>query len=126
MANRYGEAAILAARGSGSASPVAQWQRAVEKLYPTSAVAQDKNAPRGAFLGLCEVGLVKGVPAGDYSAAREHKAYAVQAVALLASSIEKLSISALWRAVANDPAKLHNNQMDIVLALWNNGLIVRK
>jgi hypothetical protein len=32
----------------------------------------------------------------------------------------------LWRAVADDPEKAHNGQIDIVLALWNNDLIVHK
>ena len=34
---------------------------------------------RGAFLGLCEEGLVKGIPAGKYSASKDNKQYAVRA-----------------------------------------------
>jgi hypothetical protein len=65
MANRYGEAALMATRHvpSGDISPVARWESAMEKLYPTSAAARKKGCPRGAFLGLCEEGLVKGIPA---------------------------------------------------------------
>ena len=85
MANRYGEAALMATRHvpSGDISPVARWESAMEKLYPTSAAARKKGCPRGAFLGLGEEGLVMGIPAGPYKASREDKAYAVRAVALL-------------------------------------------
>jgi hypothetical protein len=37
MANRYGEAALMAARlrSSGDVNPVARWESAMENLYPT-------------------------------------------------------------------------------------------
>lgn len=127
MANRYGEAALMAARGSSArTNPVALWDNAMETLYPTSPTARKKGCPRGAFLGLCEEGLVKGIPAGNYTASKDNKAYAVRAAALLIEGTRSWSITELWRAVTNDPEKTHNSQMDIVLALWKNGLIVRK
>ena len=127
MANRYGEAALLAARSSSAGiNPAARWDSAMEKLYPTSPTQQKKNCPRGAFLGLCEEGLVKGIPAGQYTTSKDNKAYVVRAAELLIEGKQKWSISELWRAVADDPEKAHNSQMDIVLALWKNGLIVRK
>ena len=118
----------MAARqgSSDGIDPVARWESAVSTLYPTSPAARKKGSPRGAFLGLCEEGLVKGIPAGRYAASANNKAYAVRAVALLIEGKQNWSTSALWRAVENDPAKLHNGQMDIVLALWKNDLIVRK
>ena len=126
MANRYGEAALIAARDSAGTSPAKRWQSAVEKVYPTSVTAQKKGCPRGAFLGLCEEGLVKGIPAGQYTTSKDNKAYVVRAAELLIEGKQKWSISELWRAVADDPERAHNSQMDIVLALWKNGLIVRK
>jgi hypothetical protein len=62
MANRYGEAAIMATRQvpSASMSPVERWEHSMMRLYPTSSVAREKSCPRGDFLGLCEEGLVKG------------------------------------------------------------------
>ena len=128
MANRYGEAALMAARraSSGDINPIACWESAVEGLYPTSPTAQQKSCPRGAFLGLCEEGLVKGIPAGHYKASRDDKAYAVRAVTLLTEGTQLRSTNALWRAVTNGAEKAHNNQMDVVLALWNNDLIVGK
>jgi hypothetical protein len=128
MANRYGEAAIMAARqaASGGNTPEAQWESAMEKLYPTSPTARRTGGPRGAFLGLCEEGLVKGIPAGHYSATRDNKNYAVRAVALLTEAKQGLSVSTLWQGVTDDPEKPHGGQMDIVMALWKNDLIVRK
>jgi hypothetical protein len=98
----------------------------MEKLYPTSPAARKKGCPRGAFLGLCEEGLVKGIPAGRYTSSNDNKDYAVRAAALLIEGKQSWSTSSLWRAVEYDPAKTHNGQMDIVLALWKNDLIVRK
>jgi hypothetical protein len=128
MANRYGEAAIMAARRNSAVGvdPIVRWESAMEKLYPTSPTARKKGCPRGAFLGLCEEGLVKGIPAGRYSSSRDNKAYAVRAAELLREGKQSWSTSSLWRAVADDPEKTHNSQMDVVMALWKNGLIVSK
>jgi hypothetical protein len=70
--------------------------------------------------------LVKGIPAGQYTASKDNKDYAVRAAELLAEGKQSWSVSALWQAVTSDPERAHNNQMDIVMALWKNGLIVRK
>jgi hypothetical protein len=126
MANRYGEAAILAAKGPSSVSPITRWENALEKLYPTSPVARMKSSPREVFLGLCEEGLIKGVPAGEYTESKNNKAYAVQAVALLIEGKQHWSRSALWQAVTNGADKKETGQIDVILALWNNGLIVGK
>ena len=128
MANRYGEAALMATRRGSSTDidPVARWESAMKQLYPTSPAARRKTCPRGAFLGLCEEGLVKDIPAGHYTASKDDKAYAVRAAALLAEGTQSWSTSALWQAVTDDPEKTHNSQMDVVLALWKNGLIACK
>jgi hypothetical protein len=69
MANRYGEAALMAARQSSSSevNPVARWESAMAPLYLTRPTARKKGCPRGAFPGLCEEGLIKGIPAGHSS-----------------------------------------------------------
>ena len=54
---------------------------AMERLYPTSPAARKKGARVEHFWGLCEEGLVKGIPAGRYAASRDNKAYAVRAAA---------------------------------------------
>ena len=97
----------------------------MSQLYPTSPLARERAAPRAAFLGLCEAGLVQGIPPGAYTASVDHKDYAVRAAALLSEGTSSWSISTLWQAVTGDPEKKHTGQMDVVLALWKNGLIVR-
>lgn len=128
MANKYGEGALLAAQQelSGNISPLARWNKAMQTLYPTSMAARKKGCPRGAFLGLCEEGMVKGIPAGRYTGSKDNKAYAIRAVELLAEGDQRWSVSALWSAVMNGSAKAHNSQMNVVLALWDNGFILRE
>jgi len=94
MANRYGEAALMATREGPAAgiSPSARWESAMQRLYPSSPTARRKSCPRGAFLGLCEEGLVKGIPAGHYTASQEKKAYAVSAAALLAEGTSVVTL----------------------------------
>jgi hypothetical protein len=115
----------MAARTSSAAGakPDACWQDAMERLYPTSPTARKKASPRGAFLGLCEEGLVTGILPGLYAASKSNKAYAVRAAALLTEGTRNWSTSALWRAVNDDPEKAHSSQMDVVMALWKNDLI---
>jgi hypothetical protein len=127
MANKYGEAALLATRMetySKAITPQQRWQEATKKLYPTSPSAQRKGGPRFAFLSLCEAGLIKGIPAGQYAPSNKDKAYALRAVALLNAGTHK-TVTTLWAEVTDGEAIPHNSQMDVVLALWKNDLIVR-
>jgi hypothetical protein len=127
MANRYGEAALLAARMEtyGKAiTPLDRWKAATQKLYPTSPSAQRKGGPRAAFLSLCEAGLVKGIPPGQYAPSNKDKAYAPRAVSLLSAGTHK-TVNALWAEVTDGEEIPHSSQMDVVLALWKNDLIVR-
>jgi hypothetical protein len=130
MANRYGEAALMAVRMEtyGKAiTPLERWEDAVKRLYPTTPAGQKKGGPRGAFLGLCEAGLVKGIPGGYgtplTSSGNRNKAYAVKAVELLRAGTAK-TVSQLWVGVTDGEVVEHASQMDVVLALWKNGLIV--
>lgn len=126
MANRYGEAALIAAnpeKNHPRATPLDRWNSATAKLYPTSPTQQRKGGPRNTFLGLCEAGLVKGIPAGSYTRSADEKEYATRAVELLRDGTAERSVNALWRQVCEDEEKPHNSQMDVVLALWKNNLI---
>ena len=127
MANRYGEAAILTARAEAEyrSHPGDRWSEMVAKLYPTSPTAQRKGGPRQAFLSLCEAGLIKGIPAGQYAAPHRGKTYATRAVSLLEAGTHT-SINSLWAEVTDGEDVPHASQMDVVMALWKNNLIVRK
>ena len=125
MANRYGEAALMAVRMETSVkalTPAERWHDAVGKLYPTIVSAQRKAAPKQTFLGLCEAGLVRGINPGQYAPSNKNKGYALAAVTLLRAGTHR-TVTQLWAAVTEGEQVLHSSQMDVVLALWKNGLI---
>jgi len=126
MANKYGEAALIAARLDVPARVTAaeRWDTAVRQLYPEKPYMQKKSAPKSVFLGLCDAGLVKGIPAAAQSAAPNRNAtYGVKAVELLRAGTHR-TVNALWAEVTSGEELAHAAQMDVVLALWKNGLIV--
>ena len=108
----------MASSQPSAGTPESRWRSALEKLYPSNLTSQKKICPCGAFLGLCEEGLIKGIPAGKYTASRENKAYAVRAVALLTEGTQSWSVNSLWKAVSDDSERAHKSQMDVVTALW--------
>lgn len=73
---------------------------------------------------MCEEGLVKGVPSGNYTRGTLNKEYAVNAVRILKVNNRKFSSEELWSAVMQENKKTSNSQMDVVLALWGEGLIL--
>jgi len=127
VANKYGEAALLAARAEAAyhSNPADRWNEIIQRLYPTSPSAQRKGGPRNAFLSLCEAGLVKGIPAGQYAPSNKNKTYATRAISLLEAGTHK-TVNTLWAEVTDGEDIPHTSQMDVVLALWKNDLIVRK
>lgn len=109
-----------------AASPMEAWKMAVEIYLPTLE-GRRKACPKGAFLGLCEEGRVQNVPFGNYTKSQLNKAYAVRAVGLLCSKPHfATDVTKLWGELmrgGDDENKRHNGQMDVVIALWNAGLI---
>jgi hypothetical protein len=124
MANQYGDAAIMAAQqgSSDSLDPGVRWDSAMKKLS-ISPNSQKKSCPKDIFLGLCEEGRVKGTPKGNYTRSKKNKAYAIRALEFLEGGADPLSAKKLWGLVTNDSGTTPNNQMEVVLALWNNDLI---
>lgn len=125
--NQYGDVAVRAVeklQSSAVDSPGAAWDEAAREIFPGRIFRQKKGCPRGAFLGLCDEGLVLGVPAGAYTRSIDNKAYALRAVELLRSVPELAAQGrrALWNRV-EAKARSHNSQMDVVLALHQNNLL---
>lgn len=125
--SKYGEVAVAAAlmvsRGQVTNPPDA-WCAAVEQIFPGRLASQRKSCPRGAFLGLCESGLVKGVPSGSYTRSRLNKKYALDALeALRENPALANSPDKLWCLIIGQNAKVENAQMDVVISLWQKGLI---
>ena len=126
--NKYGEVALRATellRAAAYKSAREAWQAAAREVFPAQRASQMKACPRSAFLGLCEEGLVVGVPAGRYTTGGDNKEYAIEAVQLLVrdSSLAEAGPGSLWLRVMNSRDKVANSQMEVVLALWAHGLI---
>lgn len=125
--SKYGEAAIKAVKICHSdfrPDPVAAWKAAVCEFLPTLE-GQKKGCPKSAFLGLCEAGFVKGISQGNYTRGRLNKEYAVQAVRLLQSDSSLANDRrGLWHRVMDGTDKKPNGQMDVVVALFEAGLLV--
>jgi hypothetical protein len=122
----YGDSAIQAVRlieKDQAMDPRMAWDSAISSLTE-SEWSIDKPCPKGAFLGLCEEGLIKGIPKGQYTKSLDNKNYALKAVKILQQSSKPRKKIDLWREVT-DRKIVQNGQMDVVLSLWNNNLIVR-
>jgi len=80
--NKYGQAALIAVRKlneSSRLSPVVAWEEATLQVFGEGP-AQKKGCPKATFLGLCEEGLVSGVPCGVYTGSKKSKLYAIRMV----------------------------------------------
>jgi hypothetical protein len=124
---KYGRAALMATkllRTREALSPRAAWLKSVRRIFPDSPSSQEKGCPRGAYLGLCEEGLVRGVPPGRYTGSRLNKLYAVRAAKVLRGRPSLAdNEDALWRVATRGDWKTPNNQMEVVIALWKQRFI---
>lgn len=131
---KYGSTAIRSVEQlrSGAESADEAWRVIAEDIFERAPEARDKACPREAFLGLCAAGLVRGVSPDTCSEASRspNRSYSVTAVQLLAANPDLVQWSkiGLWRRVLKelgaDPKKKPNEQMDVVLSLWEQGFIV--
>lgn len=122
--NKYGKTATKAVQNYRDSYSIEElWSRAAKEVFETKS-SQEKNCPKGTFLGLCEEGLVKGIPKGNYTKSEKNKSYALKAVVILKNNPNKaFTPKELWDKLALGD-KRSNSQMDVVLALWESGLII--
>ena len=129
--NQYGRAALVAVElcRNKKISPTAAWEESIAS-ETTSKSSQEKSCPKSTFLGLCEEGSIVGIVPGSYIEKDNdkcNKAYAIEAVRLLIEdSSRRVNVTALWRKVMQNVGglnKAQNNQMAVVVALWNKGEI---
>ncbi|MCO7262242.1 DUF6979 family protein [Dickeya zeae] len=118
---KYTDAALITTRScQGQEKPDVntEWLKAIRALN-----AYDESCPRCAYLGLCEEGMVKGIPAGHYglSATNKNKGYAVDAANLILSGHEPDN-KTIWQKVTDKKISDHD-QVKIVIALHNAGLL---
>ena len=136
MQRKYGEVAVEVTRHireTQEFDPDTIWKKFAEEVFGVGSSSAKKPCPRNAYVGLCEEGMISGVPAGNYAKKRNtnsNKLYAVQAVHMLRNdpSLADVEPKELWdkvmEVIEGGPDN-HNNQMDVVLALWNEDMIVR-
>jgi hypothetical protein len=127
--NKYAQAALETAKlcsQNKQISPRIAWEQVTSHIFGKGTSSQKKGCPRDAFLGLCEEGLVKDIPAGNYCDSSKNKRYALSAIALLKqdSTISNQPPLLLWKRVMKGEQKVHNSQMDVVSALWNSNLLI--
>ena len=121
--SNYGELAKLAASYARQGTrPADAWGKSAREIFPTQKASREKPCPKCAFLGLAEEGLVQGVPPGNYTKSRDNKRYALMAVKALRTDPDLVNdAKRLWEIVMAGEEKQHNEQMCVVLALWQNG-----
>lgn len=117
---RYGIAAQRAAELARKGwDPIDAWQSVVTSIFPDSRAYQMKGCPKSAFLGLAEAGHIAGVSPGKYTTSTENKRYAIDALRLLQRDGALASRpDELWRLVTKGASIKHNEQMNVVIALW--------
>ena len=126
----YGAVAVKAVKllTSGNIDrPRDAWKMAAATSETLKSISsQDKGCPRAAFLGLCQEGVVRGIPPGRYTNSKENKEYAIEAVRILQQEPALCSnLEALWKKVMKRKDKNinSNGQMEVVVSLWNDSLI---
>lgn len=130
--SKYGLAAVEAVTlitDKPDCTPFKGWNQSTNEIYGENTHSQRKGCPKNAFLGLCEEGLIRGIPKGKYVYKPDslNKMYAIEAVRLLRKNSALVNDkNRLWKEVMNGQRKSHNSQMDVVLALWNKGLIIQE
>jgi hypothetical protein len=107
--------------------PKTAWKRSAEKNMSHSEAMQKKPCPKNTFIGLCDAGLLKDI-AGKNTCTSVEKEYAKKAVELLREDEQlKENKTELWRQVLKSLGcnidKHHDSQMDVVVSLFNKGLI---
>jgi len=93
---------------------------------PRTLDGRKKACPRNAYPALCEAGAIRGTQPGQYGAPIPSKngAYALAAYRVLQGSPALSTDKRTLREVAM-PGVHDNQQIDIVVSLWNEGLLLK-
>jgi hypothetical protein len=101
--------------------------QAPKALFPDENEAQRRNAlkhtcPKGAFLGLCERGLVRDIPPGEYTRSVSSSEIAFAALQQLRADPSPIDEKAkLSKRVYGE--RTPNDEVEVVLSLWKHELI---
>lgn len=99
------------------------WRTAAQAIESES--SRKKGCPRSTFIGLCESGRIRNIPAGNYGGrpASKNAEYGIKALDTLLRSPELAEDRVLWHAIGNDGLS-PNGQMDVVISLWRAGKLI--
>ena len=128
MRNKYGKAAVDAVRliqDDKYKNPIYAWEYALSKYFPVHSSSWKKGCPRNTFLGLCEEGKVKGVSKGKYENSKKNKEYGLGMLKILKQNPDLIEHKILlWKKTVGGSNKTHNSQVDVVIALWESGVLI--
>ncbi|MBK7210541.1 MAG: hypothetical protein IPH99_09335 [Xanthomonadales bacterium] len=121
---KYNKIALDAVRHiKAGADPRSAWALSAADAYPDQSSAREKVCPRSTFLGLIDAGALVGIPAASELSKSINARYALEAIDALRSEPGLAERpSQLWERTSGAP-KQQNGQLEVVLALWNAGLI---
>lgn len=112
--NKYAQISLIAAKYvNNGICPVEAWEKASCEIYEKGSFSQKKSCPKHTFLSLY-----------DQSAQSKNADYAREALQYLR---EHTSITTtpkeLWNIILKGEIKTYNSQMDIVIALYQEGFV---
>jgi hypothetical protein len=122
---KYAQTARAAAKfvDDQKLSPGAAWDEAAAQIFPTQLASRAKSCPRQSFVALANAYFIDRSLAPTISGKSRNGRYALEAVQVLREHPELVNFKAdLW-ARTSGGAKKHNSQMDVVIALWNEGYL---
>jgi len=122
----FGQAAIKATemlQHGGASTPKEAWDKAICE-FTSNDSTRNKGCPRAVFLYLCQEGKISGVPRGEYTTGVKNGKYAIKALRLIKEDASWAdNKTKLWTQVAGSD-RSHNQQLDVLLALFDKGYIV--
>lgn len=118
-------AANLAAQGN-AISPRVAWETAVLDEFPNSKSSRDKSCPKGTFLTLCEIGAIKDVKAGINGKRSPERRNLTKCLydALMKDRSLRDRKSELWSEACQGKKMTQNNEIDVLIALYENKSLV--
>lgn len=122
--SKYGMIAVQAA--GGGQGPVQAWEEAAIAMYPGKPASQRKGCPKSVFLGLAAAGEIVSVAPGTYTRSEDNARYAREAMKLIRQNATNAQTpTGLWLKIMSKEEifKVHNGQMDVITALWREGLL---
>ena len=104
-------------------TPEIAWKNASIEVFGKGTSSQKKSCPKNSFLGICEEGLIKEIPKGNYSNIEnnKNKKYVLEALELISNDKTLLDNKMnLWLKINS---KKYNQQLDVLFTLINEGYI---